>query len=88
VRLRKSEVEGIYGTVSTVDDRVKIQVLFSDISGEQDDGISIVEGGVSEFEFFVFVPRAIYNTLVDIHSLDVFDRSLIRVCEYLTNLPE
>ena len=87
MRLIRSDDDGIYATVSTIDDRVKIQVLFSDISGEEEDGISIVEGGASVFEFFVFVPRAIFNALVDIHSVEVFDDALIKVCEYLTNLP-
>ena len=88
MRLVKSDVDGIYGTVSTIDDRMRVQVLFSDISGDRDDGISIVDGGGSSFEFFVFVPTAIFETLIDIHSLDVFDEALIRVCEFLTKLPE
>lgn len=88
MRLIKSDTEGVYATVSTIDDTVKIQVLFSDISGAQDDGISIVDGGASSFDFFVFVPVAIFDTLVDIHSREVFDKALVRVCEFLITLPE
>ncbi len=88
MELTYSKDEGIYGTVASDDGTVRIQFLFSDISGERDDGISIVEGGNSLFEFFVFIPRAIYQTLIDIHSKEVFDESLRVVAEMLIGLPE
>ena len=68
MELTYSKEEGIYGTVASDDGTVRIQFLFSDIDGVDSDGIKIVEGGNSSFDFFVFVPVAIYHTLTGIQK--------------------
>ena len=82
MRLVTSDVDGIYGEV-ILDDERRIQVLFADDSGDKGGGISIERGGSSTFAFFVFVPTDIYDTLVEVHSLDIFNAALIRVCGLL-----
>ena len=82
MRLVTSDVDGVYGEV-ILDDERRIQVLFTDNSGDKGDGVSIERGGSSSFAFFVFVPTDVYDTLVEIHSLDIFNAALIRVCGLL-----
>jgi hypothetical protein len=79
MKLRLSNEPGVYGTVNTT--LGEIQVLLSE--GETDDGIRIERGGPSTFSFFVFIPTGLREDLVAIHSEEVFQEAVVRVCELL-----
>ena len=75
-----SEEPMVHGTVVAADNS-EIQILFSE--GLTDDGIRILPGGESSFEWFIFIPTELHEILVDMHSEAVFDEAVLKVCELL-----
>ena len=80
MRVDHSDEDGVYGQV-TLDSGNTFQVLFADEGGEYGDGIAFISGGESAFFFFVFLPPSIYETLVSVHSREVFDEALAISCK-------
>lgn len=81
-RLILSDEPGVFGELVT--DKTNIQVLFS-YGTEQniDHGIHVANGGASRFDYFVTVPKDLYETIVELHNEGTFLEALRRMVELL-----